>query len=198
MAEEQSAKKGWVATGEPIITDAVQKAIEKFGSKITPYPNPAKEATIKVEKEDLYEILDFLKKEIGFDYLSDIASAHFPQNEKHLSLAYHLFSIEKKDSLRVKVEFNEEESIPSVSSIWPAANWMEREAYDLMGVKFGNHPNLKRILLPDDWEGYPLRKEYPLGGPQEEEIRSNRYGVPSLLPDDLEAAKKILEEEKNE
>lgn len=202
MAEEniiEQKKKGWTSTGEIVLTEAVSKLKEKFGEFVVPCPNPAKEATVFVKKEKIIDVLEYLKAEpsLKFNYLSDLTAVHFPENEFQIVVVYHLYSIENRDSLRVKVELKDGESIPSAVSIWPAANWMEREAYDLMGVKFDNHPNLKRILLPDEWDGHPLRKEYPLGGPQEAEIRANKYGKPFLLPDDLEEAKKIIEEGKN-
>lgn len=200
MVEEnitEQKNKGWKATGEVVLTEAVSKLKEKFGEFVVLCPNPAKEATVFVKKEKIIEALEYLKTELNFDYLSDLTAVHFPDNEFQIVVVYHLFSIEKKDSLRVKVELKEGESIKSVVSIWPAANWMEREAFDLLGVQFDGHPNLKRILLPDEWEGHPLRKEYPLGGPQETEIRTNKYGKPFLLPDNLEEANKIIEEGRN-
>lgn len=186
-------------SGEIIETKSVKKLIEKFKDKVLPYPNPAKEATVVVDKSIIIDVLKFLKEdeELKFDYLSDLTAVHYPGSEKPIVVVYHLFSIENRDSLRVKVELNDKETIPSAVSVWKAANWMEREAYDLMGVVFEGHPDLRRILLPDDWEGHPLRKEYPLGGPQEEMIRANKYGIPALLPDNLEEAKKIIEEQRN-
>lgn len=203
MTEEKVSEqkiKVFRSSGEAILSGAVLKLKEKFQDFVTPYPNNAKEATVVVKKEKLTEILNYLKTEesLKFDYLSDLTAVHFPEDEFQLVVVYHLFSLERKDFLRVKVELKNGETIPSVVSIWPSANWMEREAYDLMGLVFDGHPNLKRILLPDDWEGHPLRKEYPLGGAQENEIRANKYGKPFLLPDDLEEAKKIIEEGKNE
>lgn len=203
MTEEkvfEQKMKSFKPTGEAILSEAVLKLNEKFQDFVSPYPNNAKEATVVVKKEKLTEILNYLKTEesLKFDYLSDLTAVHFPEDEFQLVVVYHLFSLERKDFLRVKVELKNGETIPSVVSIWPAANWMEREAYDLMGVVFDGHPNLKRILLTEDWEGHPLRKEYPLGGHQEKEIRANKYGKPFLLPDDLEEAKKIIEEGRNE
>jgi len=202
MAEEnivEQKSKGWKSSGEPVLTDAVNKVVEQFKDFVSPYPNHTKEATVVAKKEKLLEVLKYLKTEdsLKFDYLSDLTAVHFPENDFQIVVVYHLYSTERKDSLRVKVELKDGETLESAVSIWPAANWMEREAYDLMGVKFENHPNLKRILLPDEWEGHPLRKEYPLGGPQEAEIRANKYGKPFLLPDDLEEARKIIEEGKN-
>ncbi len=84
---------------------------------------------------------------------------------KRFSLAYHLLALRRgAPRLRVKVWLDEGETVPSVVSVWPTADWHEREAFDLMGIRFDGHPNLVRILMDDDWEGHPLRKDYPLGG----------------------------------
>ena len=200
MADEKEIKKGWQPSGEPVETEAVKTLRERFPGSVSCVPNAANEATVIAQKDKIAEILAFLKSEpsLDFDYLSDLTAVHFPDNEKQIMVVYHLFSTGRKDSLRVKLELEDGEACPSVVHIWPAANWMEREAFDLIGVKFEGHPNLKRILLPDDFEGHPLRKEFPLGGAQEQEIRTNRYGKPALLPDDLEAAKKMMEEGKSE
>jgi NADH-quinone oxidoreductase subunit C len=199
VEEPKQPKKGWDSVGEFVESEAANLLIQKFPGTVRPANNPAKEAAVFAAKTGVIEVLSYLKEEpsLSFDYLSDLTAVHFPENEKKMVVVYHLYSISRQDSLRVKVELDENESCPSCVSIWPAANWMEREAFDLMGVSFDNHPNLKRILLPDEWEGHPLRKEYPLGGPQEAEIRANKFGKPQLLPDDLEAARIIIEEGKN-
>lgn len=199
-ADPQPPKKGWEPSGEYEESGSSKAVLEKFPGFAESVKNPAKEPTVMVKKEKLIEALSFLKNDpvMLFDYLSDLTVVHYPENEKKMMAVYHLYSTSRMDSLRVKCELDDKEPCPSCVSLWHAANWMEREAYDLMGVVFENHPNLKRILMPDDWEGHPLRKEYPPGGPQEEEIRSNKYGKPQLLPDDLEAARKIIEEGKND
>ena len=87
------------------------------------------------------------------------------QKEKRFSLSYHLLQLTKPPRrVRVQVWLDEGESVPSVVDVWPAADWHEREAFDLFGIQFDGHPNLVRILMPDDWDGYPLRKDYPIGG----------------------------------
>tara|TARA_B100000959_G_C14770427_1_gene537238 strand:- start:95 stop:574 length:480 start_codon:yes stop_codon:yes gene_type:complete len=95
---------------------------------------------------------------LDFDYLMCITSLDL--EEDGLMLAYNLHSIKFKKSIEFNLIFNENQEIPSVEHVWKTANWHEREAYDMMGIKFSNHPELKRILLPDDWEGHPLKKDY--------------------------------------
>jgi len=86
----------------------------------------------------------------------------YPERQPRFDVVYHLYSIDKKHRIRIKAAIGENESISSVESVWKAANWFEREAYDMLGIMFDNHSDLRRILLPEDWKGHPLRKDYPL------------------------------------
>ena len=127
------------------------------------------ELTITVKKDHILSLCRWLKSdsETAFDFLSEVIGVHYPKNEeKPLQVVYHLFSTSKQHRIRLKVNLAEDEEVESVYPVWRSANWYEREAYDMVGIKFANHPDLRRILLPDDWEGYPLRKEYPLQGPE--------------------------------
>ncbi len=138
--------------------DAVEEAIFANG-----------ELTAIVKKEHLLPLCRFLKNDpdTQFDFLSEVIGVHYPENEdKPLQVVYHLFSTTKKHRIRLKVNLAEDEEVESVYPVWRSANWYEREAYDMVGIRFANHPDLRRILLPDDWEGHPLRKEYPLQGPE--------------------------------
>lgn len=114
-----------------------------------------------VDSEAWLEVATFIKNDnkLLFDYLMSISS-YDKGDSKIFGVAYNLHSIDFKHSLECRIEVDDDTSIPSVVSLWKAADWHEREAYDLMGIKFENHPNLKRILLPQDWEGHPLRKNY--------------------------------------
>jgi NADH-quinone oxidoreductase subunit C len=103
----------------------------------------------------------------GFDFCSDVTASDWPQRPQRFDVVYSLHSIRDRQRLRVKVRAGENEPVPSVTGVWPAANWLEREVYDLFGVAFTDHPDLRRILMPDDWQGYPQRKDYPLEGPGE-------------------------------
>jgi NADH-quinone oxidoreductase subunit C len=121
--------------------------------------------SIRIEPARIVEVCNFLRDdpEASFNYLSDLTCVHFPmRQEAPLEVVYNLYSIGRNERVRLKVSISETSGVDSVTSVWPTANWMEREVYDLFGVNFKNHPDLRRILLPPDWEGHPLRKDYPL------------------------------------
>jgi NADH-quinone oxidoreductase subunit C len=125
------------------------------------------ETTIVVPQEHLLRVAGYLAREasMGFTFLSDITILdRFPM-EPRFEVNYHLLSIERRDRVRLKVRLaGSEPTVASVTSVWPTANWHEREAFDLFGMRFPGHPDLRRILMPDEWEGYPLRKDYPVEG----------------------------------
>jgi NADH-quinone oxidoreductase subunit C len=125
------------------------------------------ETTILLAPPDLLRVCRFLKDgpELAFDFLSSVTGVDrlsLPDNSPRFEVVYHLYSLQYKRRLRLKVRVDEGEPVPSVTAIWESANWHEREVYDLFGVPFADHPDLRRILMPDDWEGHPLRKDYPV------------------------------------
>jgi len=123
------------------------------------------QVSIRIEPARIVEICNFLRDdpETSFNYLSDLTCVHYPmRHEAPLEVVYNLYSIARNERVRLKVSITESSGVDSVTGVWPSANWMEREVYDLFGVHFKNHPDLRRILLPPDWEGHPLRKDYPL------------------------------------
>lgn len=125
------------------------------------------ELTITVERENLRRVCDFLRSdpELLFTFLSDVTGVDRFPIEPRFELNYHLLSIPRRRRLRVKARVSGQNPvIESVTSVWPTANWHEREVFDLFGVRFEGHPDLRRILLPEDWEGHPLRKDYPVEG----------------------------------
>ena len=99
-----------------------------------------------------------------FKLLTDLTATHYPEAENPFEMLYHLYSFEHNRRLRLKVRIKEGQAMPTVSGIWSSADWMEREVYDLFGVEFEDHPDLRRILLPDNWGSHPMRKDYPLEG----------------------------------
>ena len=125
--------------------------------------------TIIVPATKLLEVGRFLREapEAAFDFCSDVTASDWPPRAQRFDVIYCLYSTRLRHRVRLKVRAAEAEPVPSVSGIWPAANWLEREVYDLFGVNITGHPNLTRILMPDDWQGHPQRKDYPLEGPGE-------------------------------
>ncbi len=125
------------------------------------------ETTVVVPREHLRRAAEFLAGEasLDFSYLSDITTVDRFPLEPRFEVNYHLVALERRDRLRLKVRVQGADPVvASVTSIWPTANWHERENFDLFGIRFEGHPNLSRILMPDDWEGFPLRKDYPVEG----------------------------------
>jgi len=125
------------------------------------------ETTVVVPREHLRRAAEFLVNDraLQFTFLSDITAVDKFPLEPRFELNYHLLSLDYRKRIRVKVRIpGDDPQVQSVTPIWPAANWHEREAFDLMGIRFEGHPDLTRILMPDDWEGYPLRKDYPVEG----------------------------------
>jgi NADH-quinone oxidoreductase subunit C len=102
-----------------------------------------------------------------FDFCSDVTATDWPPRGERFDMIYCLYSTVLRHRVRVKVRAAEDEAVPSMTGIWPAANWLEREVFDLFGIRFDGHPDLRRILMPDAWQGHPQRKDYPLEGPGE-------------------------------
>jgi NADH-quinone oxidoreductase subunit C len=145
---------------------AVGKLKEKFSGSVLDVTEFRGETTVTVKKEDIVAICAFAKKELGYNLLSDVCGVDYLGRAPRFMVVYHLFNISTKEPLRLKAPVEEKDPrIDTVSGIWATANWHERECWDLMGIVFYNHPDLRRILMPDDWEGHPLRKEFPLQGP---------------------------------
>ena len=125
------------------------------------------ETTVVVPREHLRRVTEFLVSEaaLRFTFLSDITTVDRFPIEPRFEVNYHLLSLDRREQLRLKVRLAGKDAVvPSVTMVWPTANWHERENYDLFGIRFEGHPNLTRILMPEDWEGHPLRKDYPVEG----------------------------------
>ena len=160
VKKKEEGPKPLDASNHPL----VKRLREKFGGAIGNASEFLGQLSIHVGRERIVDVCQALKAdaETPFDYLSDLTCVHWPDNrEAPLEVIYNLYSILKNERVRLKVATNGE-GVDSVTGIWPAANWPEREVYDLFGVVFHNHPDLRRILLPPDWDGHPLRKDYPL------------------------------------
>ena len=146
--------------------DLAQQIKDEFGKLISEPVEFRGELTLNLTDADkIVEVCEFAKHELGFDYLIDISTLDHHGDDPRFSVVYELYGIGHRQHLRLKTQVSEEQGeVPSVCKVWRTAEWHEREAYDMMGVKFADHPNLKRILM---WEGYPyfpLRKDFPLEG----------------------------------
>ncbi|MBI4477797.1 MAG: NADH-quinone oxidoreductase subunit C [Acidobacteria bacterium] len=125
--------------------------------------------TLIVGAERLIEVATWLRDqpESRFDYCSDVTASDWPPRAKRFDVVYSLYSTRHRHRIRLKIRAGELDPVPSVTGVWPSANWLEREVYDMFGVRFVGHPDLRRILMPDEWQGFPQRKDYPLEGPGE-------------------------------
>jgi NADH-quinone oxidoreductase subunit C len=125
--------------------------------------------SIVVPASRVLQVMAHLRDTSGavFDFCSDVTATDWPPRAERFDLIYCLYSTTLRHRIRVKVRAADGQGVPSVAGIWPAANWFEREIFDLFGIRFEGHPNLRRILMPDEWQGHPQRKDYPLEGPGE-------------------------------
>jgi NADH-quinone oxidoreductase subunit C len=125
--------------------------------------------TIIIPAAQVLEVARYLRdaSDASFDLCSDITATDWPPRAERFDVIYCLYSTRHRHRIRVKAKTRETEPVASVTAVWPAANWLEREVYDMFGVNFVGHPDRRRILMPDDWQGFPQRKDYPLEGPGE-------------------------------
>ena len=147
--------KGWI-----------DKVRGQFPTSILKVETFRDETTLVVKTDQILEVFTFLFQDpdLSYDYLTDLCGVDYKPRKPRFEVVYHLCSTEHDRRLRVKVPLEEGNSLPSVESVWKAANWYERETYDMLGIRFENHPDLKRILTWEDFEGYPLRKDFPVKG----------------------------------
>ena len=142
--------------------DLVKRYKERFGPAILEAWTDRKQAILVVARELLAEIALYSRDQEKFDWLSDLTALDWPKREKRFDVVLNMYSFEKNERLRLKAPAGVDERVPSVQGIWSTANWMEREVYDMFGIIFEGHPDLKRILLPEEWQGFPLRKDYDI------------------------------------
>ncbi len=158
----------------------LQKLQEKYADILLAQNETRDGVVVVVSKENAYALLEYLKTEpeLAYTYLVDVTAVDNSHLESELEqfdyarfmVVYQLYSYQGHGRVRIKVPIHERDlSIQSVTRLWKGANWLERETYDMFGIKFDGHPDLRRILMPDDFDGYPLRKDYPLRGRGERE-----------------------------
>jgi len=162
--------------------ESVQKLKATFGDLISEPAEFRGEISVKIaDAEKIADVCEFAKRNLGFDYLVDITSIDNYGDDPRWTLVYHLRSLKNANEIRIKTDVSEEKSkLPSIIGVWKTANWHEREIYDMMGIHFRGHPDLRRILM---WEGYPyfpLRKDFPLAG-KESDLPGVAFTKPSPM-----------------
>jgi NADH-quinone oxidoreductase subunit C len=148
-------------TPQPLDTELTRRLKQHYGTGLEALSYVGQNYLV-VDHDIIHDVLHLLRDDEAFDYCVDVTAVHYPKNEKPFEVVYILYSFPKNERIRVKTSIAEGEAIPTVSDLWVTADWLEREFFDMFGITFAGHPNLKRILLPDGWKGYPLRKDYPI------------------------------------
>jgi NADH-quinone oxidoreductase subunit C len=155
---------------EPL--NVAERIKEKFGEEVLGVREFRGQVSVTLKRDRIMEICRFLHDdpELSFDYLADLCGVDcLGKKEIRFEVVYHLYSMRHRHLIRLKAEVTgKDPKIDSVVPIWAGANWHERECFDMYGIVFRGHPDLRRVLLPETWEGYPLRKDYPLKGPGKE------------------------------
>ncbi|HMB14957.1 MAG TPA: NADH-quinone oxidoreductase subunit C [Pelovirga sp.] len=147
----------------------VEKLKAKFSPEIIDVVEFRGETTVTVKKEKIVDICTFMRDTGGYNLLCDLCSVDYLGQAPRYMVVYNLYNITTKERIRLKAPVEEQGAqIATVSTVWGTANWMERECWDLMGITFVGHPDPRRILMPEDWVGHPLRKDYPVQGPDRE------------------------------
>jgi NADH-quinone oxidoreductase subunit C len=145
----------------------------QYGSGIRESNTYLGQKYLVAESSLIPELLQVLRDREQFAYCVDVTAVHYPDREKQFDLDWILYSFTHNERIRVKAMFADGEVVPSAVSIWPTANWLEREVFDMFGIRFEGHPDLKRILLPDGWKGHPLRKDYGIIQQDQEWVQIN-------------------------
>ncbi len=164
MNEREGQEAGQESHAESLTAQHLRK---RFPEDILEVKHWRNETTIVLRTSTLVAACRFLRDdpELLFDFLSSVTGVdrlRLPEQFPRFEVVYHLYSLHTKRRVRLKVRVDEGEAVPSLTEIWPSANWHEREVFDMFGVPFAGHPDLRRILMPEDWEGHPLRKDYPV------------------------------------
>ena len=162
---------------DPWTSPTVERLRNSYGSGLREASTWMKQNYMVVDKSVVAEVLRILRDEEKFDYLVDVTAVHYPKREEQFDVVWILYSFAHNVRIRVKTAIKEGESAPSAVPLWPTANWLEREVFDMFGISFTGHPDLRRILMPDGWKGHPLRKDYGLTQQDQQWVQIN-LGIP--------------------
>jgi NADH-quinone oxidoreductase subunit C len=145
----------------------------QYGSGIREAAIYLKDKYLVVDQSIVFDVLTHMRDEQQFDYCVDVTAVHWPKREEQFDVVYILYSFAKNERVRVETTIKDGEKVRSAFSLWPTADWLEREVFDMYGIEFTEHPGLKRILLPDEWNGYPLRKDYGIRQQDQAWVKQN-------------------------
>lgn len=157
----------------PWESEMVARLKARFGSGIQEASTYLGQNYLIADRSIVFKVLEALRDEEQFDYNVDVTAVHYPQREKQFDVLWILYSFARNERMRVKTRVADGESAPSVVPLWETANWLERECFDMFGIQFEGHPDLRRILLPDEWKGHPLRKDYGIIQQDQEWVKIN-------------------------
>ncbi len=152
-------KKPAVMETEPWDDELSRALKERFGDRISEFSIYRDQKFLVAQPDAVVPIIEHLKLEAEFDYLVDVTAVDYPKKEERFEVIYILYSFARRERIRIKTRIKDGQELESVVRVHPAANWLEREVFDMFGIRFAGHPDLRRILLPDEWEGHPLRKD---------------------------------------
>lgn len=157
-------------TTQDLAATTVEAVRSQFGEAVLEVVEHRGETTILLPPEKVPAVAKYLRDHpaLRYNYMADLTAVDWPEREPRFDVVYHLLSMETRAVIRLKTRVGkpgeEHPAVPTVSTIWPTANWYEREVYDLFGITFTGHPDMRRLLMPEDWTSHPLRKDYPLTG----------------------------------
>ena len=161
------------AASTPWESPIVAKLKRQYGSGVREANTYLGQNYLVLDSSIAHEVLRILRDEHDFEYCVDVTAVHYPEREKQFDLVWILYCFSRNERLRVKTMVCDGETFPTTVDLWVTTNWLEREVYDMFGIRFDGHPDMKRILLPEDWKGYPLRKDYGIIQQDQEWVRIN-------------------------
>jgi NADH-quinone oxidoreductase subunit C len=157
----------------PWESELTRKVQEQFGAQILEFCSYLGQEFLVAKPEAAVPIIEFLKLEAGFDYLVDVTAVDYPARPERFDLIYVLYSFPRNQRIRLKIRIPDGFEPSTAVDVHLTANWLEREVFDMFGIHFAGHPNMRRILMPDGWRGYPLRKDYPILQQDEVWVKEN-------------------------
>lgn len=175
LSEKKTAAKAGAAASTAWSSPWLEEIQKKFPDAVIEAHTMVGQNVIILNTSSLIDVCRFLRDNPlqPCEYLVDVTAVDYPSREKRFDVVYVLHSFKVNERIRLKIYVAENETIPSVSPIWPTADWLEREVFDMFGIRFSGHPNLTRILLPEGWKGHPLRKDYHLQQMDNDWVREN-------------------------